>query len=157
MSLTNFSTSAMVGGKPVKSRLKRRISCVLAASGEGASPCCSSFANTKLSIGFFTHALFLTSGMAERTGATNDQCLLSAALCVLSAESFQIAPASIHWRINSICSGFSGSPPIGIRASPPSPKMRRIKSEALLLPGVIAFKAKLLSSRRRSACDILAP
>src|SRR5215471_10907180 len=68
----------MVGGSPIRSRLKRRSSVTRSASGEGVSPSFSRRARMNLSIGVLTHPVFLTSGGAGRSGFTNAQCFLIA-------------------------------------------------------------------------------
>ena len=62
------STSAGVGGRPVRSSVTRRISVVRSASGDGVSPSASSRARTKRSIGFRGQPASRTVGGAGRRG-----------------------------------------------------------------------------------------
>src|SRR5215471_1018223 len=68
----------MVGGRPIRSRLKRRSSVTRSASGEGVKPSSSKRERMNRSIGVLTQAVFLTSGGAGRSGFTNAQCFLIA-------------------------------------------------------------------------------
>ena len=62
MSLTNASTSAGAGGRPVRSRLTRRASVRRSASGAGCKPAASSRARMKWSIGIARPGLVLHCG-----------------------------------------------------------------------------------------------
>ena len=70
-------TSSMDGGRPIKSRLRRRSSVTRSVCGDGASFSPSSLARTKRSIAFFAHCLFVTSGSAGRRGGMNAQCFFA--------------------------------------------------------------------------------
>src|SRR3954447_17028590 len=69
-SFTNASTSAGVGGRPVRSKVTRRIKAPLGAEGLGASPSVSRRDVMKLSIGFLAESACLTAGTAGTFGAT---------------------------------------------------------------------------------------
>ena len=62
------STSSGVGGKPVRSRVTRRISAVLLASGSGSSPSSSSRSRMNRSISLTGQAASLTAGSAGFCG-----------------------------------------------------------------------------------------
>ena len=59
VSLTNASTSAGSGGRPVRSRLSRRASVRRSASGAGFKPVCFQLGEDEASIGLRTQASFL--------------------------------------------------------------------------------------------------
>ena len=90
VSARNASTSSGVGGRPIRSRVSRRISVVRSAGGDGARPSVSSRASTNRSIGFLTQAASRTGGAAGRRTGSNAQCLL------------HCAPWSIHFFRSSI-------------------------------------------------------
>ena len=85
LSARKASTSAGVGGRPVRSSVTRRISVRWSASGEGASPSSSSRARMKRSIGFLRPGGVLRLAAAgESWGGMNAQC------------GWYAAPSSIH-------------------------------------------------------------
>jgi hypothetical protein len=88
---TFFSSSASVsgaadsGGKPVRSKLKRRSKVRESASGAGWRPFCSSLAKMKRSTSFAGHAVFFTAGGVCGCGGWKDQKLPSARVVPLFA------------------------------------------------------------------------
>src|SRR5215213_10540781 len=91
----NASTSAGDGGRPVMSRLTRRMSVSRDASGEGRMLSFSRRARTNASIGFRTDASPLTRGTSGRTGLMNDQCVPpeAGAVAPLFAEELTVKAA----------------------------------------------------------------
>src|SRR6185437_9432848 len=132
LSLTNASTSASEGGRPVSVRLTRLINVARSASGEGFIPFLANLANTKLSIGLTTRDW---NGPALGTGH------------FFGAISDQIgsygAPCLIHWAISWICSGFRGAASCGMRTLGLVEVMRRISSLCSGWPGTIAWPCGL--------------
>src|SRR5205814_7430364 len=76
-SLTKASISAGVGGRPVRSKVARRISVRRSAGGAGVNRFASSFARMKRSIGILHQAAFFTFGSAGRFTGWNDQCFVA--------------------------------------------------------------------------------
>ena len=69
----NASTSSGVGGRPVRSKVTRRIRVRRSASGEGRIPCSSSPRRTNGSIRFRDHAGSETAGRGRSAAGRNDQ------------------------------------------------------------------------------------
>ena len=111
------STCAGVGGNPVRSKLKRRMSVTLSACVAGESLFCFRRDNIKASIGLVIH-LFFNSGTPGRVGASHAQC------------SSQFAPSATHCFSNSRCASVSVLPESagGICSSASALKMRRTSS-----------------------------
>ena len=76
MSFTNASTSAGVGGSPVRSKVSRRMSVRRSAGAAGLRLFASSFARINRSTGVMHHVPFFTAGNAGRRTGWNDQCEL---------------------------------------------------------------------------------
>src|SRR5439155_9256620 len=66
--------STIVGGRPMRSKLSRRISVTRSASAEGVSFSASNFARTNRSMGFRGQLRFFTAGTAGRTAGLKAQC-----------------------------------------------------------------------------------
>ncbi len=91
---TNASTSSGVGGRPIRSKYRRRISVRRSASGDGDNPVSFSFARTKLSIGL---ALASGSRLTGTAGLLRGLKLhQSAGFAVAEPSSGHFAPWSIH-------------------------------------------------------------
>ena len=91
---SNFLTSSLVGGRPVRSRLNRRMSVLLLASGEGEIPIDSIFFMTYKSIGSSLHFTLSTLGIFGCLGFSK-------------AQNFSyFAPELIHVFINSFSLAF---------------------------------------------------
>src|SRR5207237_572767 len=73
VSARNVSTSAGVGGRPVRSNVARLMRVRRSACFAGISPFSSSPARMKLSIPFVGHHLFLTSGIGLDCTGRKDQ------------------------------------------------------------------------------------
>ena len=84
-SFRNDSTSARVGGRPVRSYVALRINCSLSALGLGERPFVSRRFKMKESIGVLTHFEFWTCGASGRLTSLNDQWVS------------QAAPSEIHF------------------------------------------------------------
>jgi len=65
-----------VGGKPIKSKVARRISVRLSAGGFGFNSLSSNFARMKLSTDVFAHEVSFTSGTAGLVSFCHAQCVL---------------------------------------------------------------------------------
>src|SRR5260370_33477959 len=70
----------MVGGRPIRSSVTRRMSVSLEAGGEGFSPSLSKRARTKASIGLSAQPFNLVTGSFGATGFTYAQCFGGEAL-----------------------------------------------------------------------------
>src|SRR5207247_804784 len=75
------STSAVVGGSPVRSSVTRRISASLGASGAGDNPSRASRARTSRSIPLRDRSPRPAAGSGRRWGGTNAQCRPQLAPC----------------------------------------------------------------------------
>ncbi len=100
VSFKNASSSAIVGGNPVRSNVTRRSNVALSAAGEGFNLSLSNRANTNASIGLRPHSPSFTFGNAERFGGTNAQC---------RSSSGHFAPAFSH------CTSFARSASLRLR------------------------------------------
>src|SRR4051794_39123275 len=102
----------MLGGKPIKSRLTRRINVTRSASGDGLIFSFSSRAKIKLSIGLRAQFFCFTDGTGTFFGGgTNDQCKMDSAF----SSDGDFAPSSIHFFNSAIFSSSSGVFLKGIR------------------------------------------
>ena len=126
-SLTNASTSARVGGRPVRSRVARRIRVAREPSCDGAIPTDLSFANTNTSIALKPRVCSPTSATSGLIGGINAQCFLYSApwaiqrsnVCFSFADrvlwdrtgGIRISSSSANRirRINSLDSGWPGT------------------------------------------------
>src|SRR5260370_10403454 len=91
LSFTNASTSAGVGGRPIRSRDMRRIRVWRLAGGEGLRFSLCSRASTNWSMGFFAQLASATLGGAVGRGGANDQCC------------WYVAPDAIQRRSTTLC------------------------------------------------------
>ena len=126
-SLMKASTSAGVGGRPVRSKVTRRMSVARSASGEGESPSASRRARMKASMGLRIQAEFFTAGRGGFFTGTNAQSGSYFAPC-----SIQRRRMSFCWLVNTRCESAGG-----MRSSGSSLAMRRQASLLLRLPGTM--------------------
>ena len=151
-SVTNACTCSQVGGSPVRSNDRRRISVRRSDSGAGSWPFPCSFASTNRSMSLRTNEPFLTRGGVGRATGLYAQCKSYSAPSAIQRWS------SAFWAASS-CLPESGG---GMRSSSSSVVMRATSSLSLGLPGTTAetpsrsAKAPSRVSRRRSALRCLA-
>ena len=144
---SNAATSSGDGGRPIRSKLTRRINVLGSAAGLKPRPCSASCRSRKASIG---PATLRSAGRSGTAGwVTGRKAQWSAPLAGFASprgssdsgrvfsSSGQAAPAAIQALIVACSAAVSGSPSAGIRSSASSLMMRANSSLAAGSPGTM--------------------